>query len=712
MRTKWLLIALPLAILALLLQSSLWVPTYASQAKGNPGRLVTFLRASIGEAKQLNPIISSDQGASQVMDDNIFEGLVTADENLKLVPKLAQRWELSEDAYLAVLPERRLKDGAPATGALLRERVEAAWKQGLLGGVEASIMGVELAPGEVRDATETVLVKNAKGKDEPTDVELSITVPERVRIRLSKVEPQLFDRLETVLGSAYFAKLESLAPFKLKKPELMAAVQPKLPELLPVGEHNPIITFHLRAGVRWHDGVPLTADDVKFTYEAIVDPRNSSPRASSFESIKAVEVVDELTAKVVYKRLYAPAILDWTIGLIPRHALDDAALAREANARGLSSDERKKLSIRTSDFNRHPIGTGPYQLREWQPNQFIHLTRTDRYWERKPEYRDLYFRAIPDYLTMELEFGAGALDMYDALPHQAERYRHDDRYQVLSSNEGYYSYIGYNMRRPLFQDARVRRALGMAVDVSAIIKYVLSGEGKRSTGPYYSNTLFNDTTLPPLPYDPKGALELLGQAGWHKNARGLLEKDGQIFAFTLVTNNGNPQRKAIMTIAQEAWRKLGIDIKVQAFEWTVFLEEFVETDNFDAIVLAWGGGGMNPDLHTIWHSSQTHHYEQNHVGYQSSRADELIMKIRATYDADEQVRLAHQLHRIIAEDQPYTFLYEPLKPQVFDKRIAIVNRSPEGRETIEKIKTPPSGSVLQFFNKWRKFPDVPQYSAQ
>ena len=712
MRTKWLLIALPLAILALLLQSSLWVPTYASQAKGNPGRLVTFLRASIGEAKQLNPIISSDQGASQIMDDNIFEGLVTADENLKLVPKLAERWDLSEEAYVAVLPERRLKDGSAATPALLLRQIEDAWKQGLLGGLEASIQSVELSAGEERDATETVLVKNAKGKDEPVDVELTIKVPDRVRLRLSQVEPQLFERLASVLGRAYFAPLDTEAPFKLKKPELLGAVRPKLPELLPVGEHNPIITFHLRRGVRWHDAQPLTAEDVKFTYQAIMDPRNSSPRAGSFESVKAVDVLDELTARVVYKRLYAPAILDWTIGIIPKHALDDAALGKEAALRQLTGDERQKLSIRTSEFNRRPIGTGPFRLVEWAPNQFIHLTRTERYWERKPEYHDLYFRAIPDYLTMELEFGAGALDMYDALPHQAERYRHDDRYQVLSSNEGYYSYIGYNLRRPLFQDARVRRALGMAVDVNAIIKYVLSGEGKRSTGPYYSNTLFNDPSLPPLPYDPEGALKLLSEAGWRKNARGLLEKDGQVFAFTLVTNNGNPQRKAIMTIAQEAWQKLGIDIKVQAFEWTVFLEEFVETDNFDAVVLAWGGGGMNPDLHTIWHSSQTHHYEQNHVGYQSARADDLIMKIRATYDADEQIRLAHQLHRVIAEDQPYTFLYEPLKPQVFDKRIAILNRSADGRESIERIKTPPSGSVLQFFNKWRKFSDVPQPSAQ
>ncbi len=105
------------------------MPTYASQAKGNPERLVTFLRASIGDAKQLNPIISSDQGSSDVWEDNIFEGLVAADENLKLVPKLAERWETSEDAYVAVLPERRLKDGSNATGARLLQQIEAAWKQ-------------------------------------------------------------------------------------------------------------------------------------------------------------------------------------------------------------------------------------------------------------------------------------------------------------------------------------------------------------------------------------------------------------------------------------------------------------------------------------------------------------------------------------------------------------------------------------------------------
>src|SRR6185503_13939113 len=117
MRTKWLLIALPLAILAFLFQSALWVPTFASQAKGNPGRLVTFIRGTIGDAKFPNPILISDAGTSQIFDKNVFEMLLDADENLKIVPRLAERWETTEEAYVAAVPERHLPNGQAATGS-------------------------------------------------------------------------------------------------------------------------------------------------------------------------------------------------------------------------------------------------------------------------------------------------------------------------------------------------------------------------------------------------------------------------------------------------------------------------------------------------------------------------------------------------------------------------------------------------------------------
>jgi ABC-type transport system substrate-binding protein len=711
MRAKRLLIALPLIVFGVLLQSALWVPTYASQTRGNPERLRTFLRALLGDAKVLNPILNTNGTVDdELLDKKLFEGLVQADENLKLVGRLADHWQITEDAYVAALPERRLPDGRPATAAHLAELIESAWKDARLGGAEASVQSVEIVPAETRASTESVQVEDGKGKKKPVDVELSVELPERVKIRLSKVESQLFKQLESVLGAGYFRDYPFADRFKLKKPELMSALREKLPELLGIGEHNPIVTFYLQPGVRWHDGVPFTAEDVKFTYEAIVNPKNASPRASAFDTIKSIEVVNELTARVTYKRLFSPAIIEWQMGILPRHLLDDAALAREMSRRSLSQEARASFSVRDSEFNRAPVGTGPFRFAEWRQDQFIHLQRNDQYWGDKAEFHELFFRVIPDYLTQELEFQAGALDRYDALPHQAARYRSDHAYHVLDRRRGYYSYIGYNTRRPLFRDVRVRRALGMAIDVDSIIKYALSGEGKRATGPFYSNTPFYDPTVKPLPYDPAGALALLAEAGWKKNARGMLEKEGKPFEFTLVTNNGNPQRKAIMTIAQEAWRKLGIDCKIQSFEWTVFIEEFAHKLNFDALILAWVGADINPDKYQLWHSSQTGPFQLNFSGYSNPEVDDLIVRIREEYDFDTQVALTHRVHRLIAEDQPFTFLYEPTEPVVLDKRVVEVDHRPDGSEVYRKIEPVRSGEINFYFQNWRKLSGEPAYA--
>jgi ABC-type transport system substrate-binding protein len=712
MRTKWLLITLPLIVFGVLAQSAFWVPTYESQANGNPARLTTFLRAQIGDPKLLNPILISDQAAQIVMNNKVSEALVDADENSKLVPCLAERWETTEEAYVAVLPDRKLPDGTLVTPGSLLAALRAAWKHEKIPGLEHSIQSIELVPGEVRALSETVLVDSVKGKREPLEVAMSVQVPERVRLRLSNVDPHLFAKLESVLGVSYFQNYPFASRFQLKNPEYLAKVKDRLPELLGIGEHNPIITFYLRPGVRWHDGAPFTAEDVKFTYEALIDPKNAAPRSSSFDPIKSVEVVNELTARVTYKHLYAPAFIDWTLEIIPKHLLDGPALTREMDGRHIFGEARKTFSIRNSDYSRNPIGTGPWRFVEWLPDQYIHLTRNENYWRPKAEYRDLYFRTIPDFLTMELEFQAGALDRYDALPHQAERYAKNQDYQVVRNAEGRYEYIGYNMRRPLFQDPRVRRALGMAIDVNSIIRYVLYGQAKRSNGPFYSNTPYNDTTVEPLPYDPRAALALLSAAGWSRNAAGMLEKDGKPLQFTLVTNNGNPQRKAIMTLAQEAWRQIGVECKIQAFEWAVFLGDFVNNNNFDAIVFGWSGADMNPDKYQVWHSSRTGPYELNHVGYQSAEADALLERIRTEYDPDEQIQLTHQLHRRIAEDQPFTFLFEPFKPVVLDRRIARILRAPDGQEKAERIVTAPSGSMDQFFPQWRKLSTMPEDSPE
>jgi ABC-type transport system substrate-binding protein len=301
--------------------------------------------------------------------------------------------------------------------------------------------------------------------------------------------------------------------------------------------------------------------------------------------------------------------------------------------------------------------------------------------------------------------------VYTALPHQVARYREDPRYRPISTVTNTYSYIAYNLRRPLFQDPRVRRALAMAIDVDSLIENVLYGEAQRVSGPYYASTVFYNSTTPLVPYDPAGAKRLLAEAGWTPGSDGILQKEGERLAFKLITNNGNPPRRAIMTVAQDAWKKLGVDIVTQAFEWTVFLEEFVNPGEFDALVLGWSGGALDPDLFQIWHSSQTGKYQLNLAGYASPEADRIIEQIRVEYEPEPRLALAHRLHDHVARDQPYIFLYAPRATYVLDRKMVRVERDAAGRERHLPIE-PVKGILLFHFERWRKLASEPVFEAE
>jgi ABC-type transport system substrate-binding protein len=271
-----------------------------------------------------------------------------------------------------------------------------------------------------------------------------------------------------------------------------------------------------------------------------------------------------------------------------------------------------------------------------------------------------------------------------------------------------YTYIGYNMRRDLFKDRRVRKALGLAVDVGRIIKYVLYDEAEPITGPFPKQTEFYDHSIAPLSYDPDRALELLAEAGWKPGKDGWLEKDGQRFSFSLITNNGNPLRLAVMTIAQDSWKKLGIDCQTDTIEWSVFIGKYIDRGDFDACVLGWSMG-IEPDLYQIWHSSQSGPRQLNFVGFQNAEADDLIVRIRREYNRDRQVKLCHSLHQIIAEEQPYTFLYVGKWTAVLDKRLFRVVRN-DADEVLgyRRIVPTKTGNYTFHFNEWLKLPDMPE----
>lgn len=696
MRIKRILILAPIVVIGVLLQAYFWVPSYDAQTVGNPDRIWMYIRGSSGDAKILNPILNADTASSAIVD-LVFEGLLDLDANLQLRGRLATDWSIVENVYLAVNARVTFPDGTPVTAGSLEERIREAMRDGALAGL---VTAVEPVSAETR----TVAVSVLEGR-RPIPVKVAMRLPERLRLSLTRVDQNFFaEKLAPILGATYADTFDWRSRVTADPPERLDAVLPVLADVLTVLEQNPIILFNLRKGVLFQDGHPFDSGDVKFTYEAIVNPKNLSPRTSDFEPIKAVEIVDPHRVRIVYKRLFSPAVNAWTIGILPEHLLNEKAMQREMDRRGLSASARERFGMRDSEFNRHPVGAGPFRFVEWHTDELIRLRRYDGYWEGPALYHQFVNKVIPDSVTQEVEFRSGAIDSYLAQPHQAARYREDKGYQVFSELSRGYTYIGYNNRRDLFRDPRVRTALGMAINTDEIIQYVMYGEARRTTGPYPEQTPWYNHAVKPISYDPEGAVRILNELGWHRNGQ-WLEKDGRIFEFNLITNNGNAVRKEILAIAQNSWRKIGIKCNTQLFEWAVFLEDFVNKLDFDALVLGWSMG-IDPDLYQIWSSREAGPYQLNFVGYDNRRADALIERIRKEYDVPTQVQLAHELHAVIAKDQPYTFLFAPLATQVFDKKIVMVE------DGVIKPIRPEKAGVQFHFNRWRKLESEPDFSMQ
>jgi ABC-type transport system substrate-binding protein len=703
MLIKRVLILLPILIFFILLQSFFWVPTYDEQVKGNPERLDEFITASIGDAKILNPILNADSASSTIVD-KVFDGLIDRDEDLRFRGRLAESWDIYEEAYFYINPNALIRGKKISRPEDMKELILSN-KDRFNGITAVEVISPETAKRDIQIPGPD---ENKDGIPDAIDLEVTLRSPPRLKITLKAVDQDFFKKLEQVLGNEYFKTfpaedfIEIMTPGHNEKRKTIAD------EVLPAIEHNPVIVFHLRKGVHFHDGHEFDAGDVRFTYEAIMEPGNLSPRVPDYEPVKHLEVLDAYTVRVVYKRLYSPAFGTWGMGILPEHLLNTEALKREAEAK---KDEGDTYKLRDSDFNRHPVGTGPFKFREWKSDQYIMLDRNEQYWEGAPQYKRYTFRIVPDLLTQEMEFYGGAIDNYGVQPHQVERLKDDPGYQHFSGLSFGYSYIGYNMRRELFQDKTVRKALGMAVDTDKIIRYVMYNQAERITGPFVKQTDYYDKSIQPLPYDPEGALQLLNEAGWKRNSDGWLEKDGKRFAFTLITNGGNDIRKSILTIAQDAWRKIGIDVKTDIVEWSVFIGKHVNTGNFDALILGWSMG-IDPDLYQLWHSSQTNQNQLNFVGFKNKEADDLIVKVRQEYDYDKQVEYCHQLHRIIAEEQPYTFLYVGKWTAVLDKKIVIRELLPTGEEKVKQITPTRTGDYSFYFNKWIKLAENPVFEIE
>lgn len=437
-----------------------------------------------------------------------------------------------------------------------------------------------------------------------------------------------------------------------------------LAESWDIGQGGLQIIFKLRRNVKWHDGHPFTANDVLFGFQKIIDPKTPTAYAEDFRQVKKAEVLDDHTFRVTYDKPFAPALESWgNMVVLPKHLLEGKDITK-------------------SEFGRKPVGTGPYRFREWISRDRVILEANPDYFEGRP-YLDRYIvRVIPDLATMFLELKAGGLDLMGLTPIQYQRQTDDGFFQANYRKYRYlanaYTYLGYNLLEPKFKDKRVRQAISYAIDKEEIIKVVLLGLGVPASGSYKPGLWFYNPDVKKYPYNPAKALALLKEAGWEdRDGDGILDKDGDIFQFTVMTNEGNPVRQRTAVVIQERLKRIGIRMKIRVIEWSAFINEFIDKKDFEATILGWTTG-FEPDQYDIWHSSKTGKKELNFISFKNSEVDDLLEKGRRTFDQEKRKAIYFRIQELLAEEQPYTFLYVPEALPIVHSRVQGIEPSPLG----------------------------------
>mgnify|MGYP001267068983 FL=1 len=399
---------------------------------------------------------------------------------------------------------------------------------------------------------------------------------------------------------------------------------PDLAESWEISNNQKTISFKLKKGLQWADGKPLTSADVLFTWKLITNPNTRTPYASDYQLVKKASTPDPLTFKVTYESSYAPALDTWaSLHILPKHILKDE-------------------DINNTFFSRKPTGSSYYKLDEWISGQQVTLKANDKSVSGTPLIKKLISRIIPDTSSQFLELTADNIDVMNINPIQYQRVfpaRKDLQQKIALYKElgNGYTYLGFNLKKAPFNDIRVRQALNYAIDKDEVIKGVLLGLGEAISSPYKPGTRWNNPNLSPYPYNPLKALKLLADAGYIKNNKGSLMKNGKPLKFEIITNQ-NKQREMTAVLIQRRLQEIGVEVSIRVIEWASFVNRFIKIGDFDVVVLGWGLS-LDPDQYNIWHSSQQGPGQFNFLGYHNNQVDKLLEKGRRELNVNKREKI-------------------------------------------------------------------------
>ncbi|MBI4237371.1 MAG: hypothetical protein HY696_02985 [Deltaproteobacteria bacterium] len=427
-------------------------------------------------------------------------------------------------------------------------------------------------------------------------------------------------------------------------------------------------TFYLRHGVQWHDHQPFTARDVLYSFERINDPKVGAAHLSSYfqkSGITGAELLDDFTIRFNLERPYVFALETIAfMPIVPRHVFDNGEEFRKHAA------------------NRAPIGTGPMRFVEWKTARQIRVERFPDYWGTPMALQGVVYKIINDQWVAFQALKKGEIDVSGVRAIQWAKQTNSAAFRRRFTKTEYepysagYSYIGWNLRRPLFADRRIRQALTMLIPREELIRKLFFGSGHVAAGTFYDHGPQHDPSLAPWPYDPERALQLLEEAGWtDHDGDGIRDKNGEPFRFTFLYPGPSRTVDSLSSIIREDLRKVGIIVEVRQMEWTVFLQT-THDHQFDAVFGGWTGD-YESDPHQIWHSSQQAE-GSNYIGFANPEVDQLIEAARVEFDPAKRNALYHRMDRIIHEEQPCTFLFVFTSRLVRHQRFTQVQVYPGG----------------------------------
>ena len=409
-----------------------------------------------------------------------------------------------------------------------------------------------------------------------------------------------------------------------------------------------VLTMHLRDDVRWSDGVALTAEDVRFTWDVARDSTVDWVSRHWKESITDCEIVDPHTVRFHFSEVFRDQLRFAKEGfLLPKHLLQD--VPRDAWA--------------SSAFATNPVGCGPFKLERWEKGQRMVLVRNEYYFVPEQPYLDrIVLEFIPDAAVRVQQLRAGLVDMvpYDIDVREAAAMRADfeagrSDVRLVSERGRTWDYIAYNLNDPLFADRRVREALTRAIDRKAIVDGLCYGFAELFESPVVPIMWAYDAGRPLTPFDPEGAKRLLAEAGWSdSNADGLLDKDGRTFEFTVMTNKDNKLRSDAMVPVQRDWRNVGVKAEIQTLEAQASRELRAER-KFQAYYGGWNAT-VTVDLEGVWGCSQKGG-RNNFIDYCNPRVDSLNAIGVAAMDPEQAKPIFREAQRLVADDYPYTWMY-------------------------------------------------------